>query len=85
MIYFKALELINKSSSEFPTSTPVVEIFVDEIPNPPIVPPVAVISPDIDTSPSAVNSKFDDDICKLPCEPLIKFAGLCVSLPRKEC
>ena len=78
-----ALELINKSSVEFPSSTPVVDILLLAILNPPIVPPVAVISPDIDTSPSAVNSKLEDDICKLPCEPLIKFAGLCV-FPKKN-
>ena len=78
-----ALELMNKSSDELPRITPVVEIVEPPISKPPIVPPVAEISPDIVTSPSAVNSKLDEDICRLPLDPLIKFAGFNF-LPKKN-
>ena len=77
------LELINKSSVEFPSVTPVVDIVVSAISKPPIVPPVALTSPDMVTLPSGLNSKLEDDICRLPFEPLIKFVGP-DSLPKKN-
>ena len=77
------LELMNKSSAELPNIIPVVDIVVLAISNPPIVPPTAVISPDMVTLPSGLNSKFEDDICKFPFEPLIKFAGF-DSFPKKN-
>ena len=67
--------------SAFNTSSPLeLEITLEPISKPPILPASAVIVPDITTSPSGCKWKLDELISMLPFEPLKN----CESLPKKN-